>query len=88
MSAAEYDDQQPATLWAETGDDRVGDGGAVPAHTDQTATAGATAARDEADAAALAEAAGNSAVQHLSPAFPDRAAWGPRRSSVPGRSRR
>ncbi|MCP1131644.1 hypothetical protein LIOPPNJA_28470, partial [Robbsia andropogonis] len=34
------------------------------------------AARDEADAAALAEAAGNSAVQHLSPAFPDRAAWG------------
>ena len=55
MSAAEYDDQQPATLWAESGDDRVGDGGAVPAHTDQTATAGATAARDEADAAALAE---------------------------------
>ncbi|MBT2503164.1 DEAD/DEAH box helicase [Curtobacterium sp. ISL-83] len=72
MSTAEYDDQeQPATLWADA-DANPASGSATgsPTRDDHHDTAAA------ADAAAAAEAAGNAAAGHLSPAFPDRAAWG------------
>ncbi len=76
VSAAEYDNQQqPATLW--------GDASATPdAHVASDLDAASATppegapARPHDEAAAQAEAAGNAAAEHLSPAFPDRAAWG------------
>ena len=68
VSAAEYDNQQqPATLW--------GDASATADEHVPSDHAGAPA-RPHDEAAAQAEAAGNAAAEHLSPAFPDRAAWG------------
>jgi superfamily II DNA or RNA helicase len=75
VSAAEYDDQQqPATLWGDApdGDDR--------ATQEQSAVGGEPAApgaaRPHDEAVVQAENAGNAAAEHLSPAFPERAAWG------------
>ena len=75
MSAAEYDDQQqPATLWGDS-PEQVPDGpGQHPAAGTEPVADGAARPHDE--AVQQAENAGNAAAEHLSPAFPERAAWG------------
>ena len=60
VSAAEYDDQQQPATLWGDTPETVADG----------------AVRPHEDAVAQAENAGNAAAEHLSPAFPERAAWG------------